>query len=229
MKPPLRRVIRFFPVLLLVTLAGIVAPGASAQNYKVEQAAAPAPQELSSAVRAVLGDQELRVSGPSGLICEIWLRKTVPAKAPGQDLGVAYPQLDEGTLVAAVKFASTLKDYRKQEIKAGVYTLRYALTPVNGNHQGVAPQRDFLLAIPAAVDQDPATVAEAQTIELSRKSTTTNHPSVWCLMPGEGDASAPAGVSHDTSDEFWIVNFTATFGSAPARIGLVVNGTAPEA
>ena len=96
-------------------------------------------------MRAVLSDQELRVSGPSGLICEVWFRKTVPAKAPGQDLGVAYPQLDEGTLVAAVKFASTLKDYRKQEIKAGVYTLRYALSPVNGNHQGVAPQRDFLL------------------------------------------------------------------------------------
>jgi len=37
---------------------------------------------------------------------------------------------------------------------------------VNGNHQGVAPQRDFLLAIPAAADQDPATLTEAQTIEL---------------------------------------------------------------
>jgi len=49
--------------------------------------APPRPQELSAAVRAVLGDQELRVSGLGGLICEIWLRKTVPAKAPGQDLG----------------------------------------------------------------------------------------------------------------------------------------------
>jgi hypothetical protein len=221
--------VSFVAVYLALAIAFVIAPTAAAQAYKVEQAAAPAPQELSSAVRAVLGDQELRVSGPDGLICEIWVRKTVPAKAPGQDLGVAYPQLDEGTLVAAVKFASTLKDYRKQEIKSGVYTLRYALTPINGNHQGVAPQRDFLLAIPAAVDQDPANVTEAQTIELARKSTTTNHPSVWCLMPGEGDASAPAGVSHDTSDEFWIVNFTATFGSAPTRIGLVVNGTAPEA
>lgn len=225
----LRHPVSVVAVYLAFAIAFIIAPTASAQAYKVEEAAAPAPQELSSAVRAVLSDQELRVSGPSGLICEIWLRKTVPAKAPGQDLGVAYPQLDEGTLVAAVKFASTLKDYRKQEIKAGVYTLRYALTPVNGNHQGVAPQRDFLLAIPAAADQDPAAVTEAQTIELSRKSTTTNHPSVWCLMPGEGDASAPPAISHDTSDEFWIVNFTATLGSAPTRIGLVVNGTAPEA
>jgi hypothetical protein len=214
---------------LFFALTAFLAPSAPAQGYKVEQVSAPAPQELSAAVRAVLGDQELRVSGPGGLICEVWLRKVVPAKTPGQDLGVAYPQLDEGTLVAAVKFASTLKDYRKQEVHAGVYTLRYALSPVNGNHQGVAPQRDFLLAIPAAVDQDPATLTEAQTIELSRKSTTTNHPSVWCLMPGEGDASAAPAISHDTSDDLWIVNFTVPLGSAPTRIGLVVNGTAPEA
>lgn len=229
MKAPLRGFAGTILAFVAFVCVPTFAPAARAQDYKVEQAAAPAPQELSAAIRAELGDQELRVSGPGGVVCEIWLRKSVPTKTPGQDLGVAYPQLDEGTLVGAVRFPATLKDYRKQQIQAGVYTLRYALTPVNGNHQGVAPQRDFLLAIPAVVDQAPATVSETQTIEMSRKSTSTNHPSVWCLMPGDGDASAAPAISHDTSDEFWIVNFTAPFGSTPTRVGLVVNGTAPEA
>ena len=48
-------------------------------------------------------------------------------------------------------------------------------------------------------------------------------------MPGEGDASAAPAISHDTSDDFWIVNFTVPLGSAATRVGLVVNGTAPEA
>jgi hypothetical protein len=38
-------------------------------------------------------------------------------------------------------------------------------------------------------------------------------------MPGEGDASAAPAISHDTSDDFWIVNFTVPLGSAPRASG----------
>jgi hypothetical protein len=173
---------RLLPILFVLTLCS--AARVSAQGYKVELAAVAAPAELSAAVRDALSPQALRVSGPNGVVCEIWLRKSVPGQAAAQNLGVIYTQLAEGTLVAAIRFPADTKDYRRQNVKAGVYTLRYALSPVNGNHQGVAPQRDFLLAIPAAADQDPANVSAAQTIELSKKSTSTNHESVWSLMPG---------------------------------------------
>lgn len=217
-----------FSALVILSLA--FAGAVRAQNYKVEQAAAPAPQELSAAVRAVLGDQVLRVSGPNGVISEIWLRKSVPAKStPSQDLGVIYGQLDEGTVIAAIRFPADLKDYRRQPVHAGVYVLRYCLSPVNGNHQGVAPQRDFLIAVPAAVDQDPATVSEAQTIELGRKTTGTTHPSVWSLFPGAGNAGDPPAITHDTDNDLWILSFTAAIGSAPARMALVVAGFGPEA
>ena len=225
----MRRLIRH-RVFVAAILALVFVSAARAQNYKVEQANAAPPAELSAAVRAVLGDQVLRVSGPNALISEIWVRKEVPAKsAPSQDLGITYGQLDEGTVVAAIRFPADLKDYRRQLVHAGVYVLRYCLSPVNGNHQGVAPQRDFLIAVPAAVDQDPATVSEAQTIELGRKTTGTTHPSVWSLFPGAGDAGAAPVITHDTDNDLWILSFTATIGSAPARIGLVVAGFGPEA
>jgi hypothetical protein len=218
------------PIFFVLMLCGTAR--ASAQGYKVEAAAVAAPAELSAAVRDTLSPQELRVTGPSGVVCEIWLRKTVPGQAAAQNLGVIYTQLQEGTLVAAIRFPAELKDYRRQNVKAGVYTLRYALSPVNGNHQGVAPQRDFLLAIPAAADQDPANVSPAQTIELSKKSTSTNHPSVWSLMPGDGAAGAAPGVSHDTDSDLWIAQFSLSVAAggapAPVRMGLVVNGFGPE-
>jgi hypothetical protein len=223
MKVFFRRGLPIFFVLMLCA-----APRASAQGYKVESAAVAAPTELSAAVRDTLSPQALRVSGPGGVVCEIWLRKAVPGQAATQNLGVIYTQLQEGTLVAAIRFPSDLKDYRRQNVKAGVYTLRYALSPVNGNHQGVAPQRDFLLAIPTAIDQDPANLTQAQTIELSKKSTSTNHASVWSLMPGDGAAGAATAITHDSDADLWIAQFSVSIAGAPVRMGLVVVGFGPE-
>jgi len=217
---------RVLPVFFLLTVCA--AARVSAQGYKVESAADAAPSELSAAVRDTLSPQALRVSGPGGVVCEIWVRKAVPGQAATQNLGVIYTQLQEGTLVAAIRFPSDLKDYRRQNVKAGVYTLRYALSPVNGNHQGVAPQRDFLLAIPAAVDQDPANVTAAQTIELSKKSTSTNHASVWSLMPGDGAAGAAPAITHDSDADLWIAQFGVAVAGTPVRMGLVVAGFGPE-
>ena len=217
-------------VLIGMILALGFASRARAQNYKVELASAAPPQELSAAVRGLLGDQVLRVSGPNGLISEIWIRKTVPARStPAQDLGIIYGQLEEGTVAAAIRFPADLKDYRRQPVHAGVYVLRYCLSPVNGNHQGVAPQRDFLIAVPAAVDQDPATVSEAQTIELGRKTTGTTHPSVWSLFPGAGNVGDAPAITHDADNDLWILSFSATIGAAPTRMALVVAGFGPEA
>jgi hypothetical protein len=217
---------------IVFVLMFFAAPRISAQGYKIETAAVTAPAELSAAVRDTLSPQALRVSGPSGVVCEIWLRKSVPGQAAPQNLGIIYTQIQEGTLVAVIRFPSELKDYRRQNVKAGVYTLRYALSPVNGNHQGVAPQRDFLLAIPVAADQDPASLGQAQTIELSKKSTSTNHASVWSLMPGDGAANAAPAITHDADSDLWMAQFSISIAAggaaAPVRMGLVVVGFGPE-
>jgi hypothetical protein len=221
---------RAFIFLMLAALCG--AARVSAQGYKVELANAAAPQELSAAVRDTLSGQALRVTGANGLVCEIWTRKAVPGAAPAPQLGVIYPQLQEGTLVGAIRLPADVKDYRRAVVKAGVYTLRYTLSPVNGNHQGVAPQRDFLLAIPAAADQDPANVSESATIEMSKKSTSTNHASVWSLAPGDGAASAAPAITHDADNDLWIVQFSVLIAAGGAgdtvRMGLVVVGFGPE-
>jgi len=218
--------------LLMIAFAALLSARAQAQGYTVEVTNDAPPASLSAEVRDTLAPKGLRITTPNGPLCEIWLRKSVPGATPSQDLGVIYPQLKMGVLVGAMVLNSDVKDFRRQVVHGGVYTLRYALSPVNGNHQGVAPQRDFLVAIPADVDKDPASMNENQTIEASKKSTSTNHPSVWSLMPGEGNASAKPEMTHDGADDFWLLQFSVPIaaGGAPAavRMGLVVVGFGPE-
>jgi len=215
---------------LLALLAGC-AGSARAQGYKAEPLNEPPPQELSAAVRDALAPAGIRVTGPNGPLCDLWFRKALPANPnPAQDIGVAFPQVAEGTLVGVMRLPAATKDYRRQEIKTGVYTLRDARTPQNGNHLGVAPQRDFLLASPAAADPDPASLTFDQTVALSKKATGANHPSVWSLSPAEDNPKALPSVFHVDDGDLWLVEFQVPVaGGAPLKMALVVVGYAPEA
>ena len=204
---------------------------AAAQAYKLEKAAAPPPAALSTAVRETLSTEVLRVTGPKGLLCELWVRKSLPAAAaPSDEPDVKLARLAEGTLAGAMRLASDASDFRRQTIRAGVYTLRYAWIPVDGDHLGRAAQRDFLLLSPAAADTNPAGITRDELLELSRKSTTTKHPSVWSLALLEAGAGTLPAVVRNEDDNTWLLGFPATLagGGSPVRMGLVVVGSAPE-
>jgi hypothetical protein len=203
--------------------------------YTAEKFSAAPPPEVSAAVRETLSNDGIRVQGPNGPLCEIWPRKAIPVNAsPSSELGVAFGEFAEGTLAAVVRFPAEVIDYRKQRVKAGVYTLRYALNPVNGNHQGVAPQRDFLLASPAADDQSVAVLSVNDLINLSKKVTGANHASVWSLGPVEDQPKALPAINHQDDGDLWLVEFPLNF-LGPSNtltvksVALVVVGHAPEA
>jgi hypothetical protein len=221
------------PVLLALVLAAGISLGAFpavAQTYRLEKAAAPPPAALSAAVRGTLSPEVLRVLGPRGLLCEVWLRKSLPAAAPADEPDVKMTRLAEGTLVGAMRLADDTRDFRQQIVHAGVYTLRYIWQPPTADHLGLAEQRDFLLVAPAAVDTNPASLPHDDTVNLSLKVTNTKHPSVWSLFelaPGAG--TLPAVVRNEDNDT-WMLGFEAPLegGGAPLRMGLVVVGHAPE-
>ena len=80
-----------------------------------------------------------------------------------------FGQIAEGTLVGVINFPANTSDFRGQGIKAGFYTLRYALILQDGNHLGVSPARDFFLICPAADDKDPnAAMKMEDLLKLSR-------------------------------------------------------------
>lgn len=220
--------------LFLVAAIFLVAlPDFGAAGYSAETISSAAPAEVPVAVREVLSDKAIRVNGPGGAICEIWLRKAVPAQKPSQQLGVVYGEVPEGTLVGVARFMIEVKDYRQQPVKPGIYTLRYALLPQNGNHLGVSPNRDFLLASPVSTDQKPASLPFEEILTLSRGTVGTGHPSVWSLASSSEAASTPK-MLHQEDPDLWMVGFAlnlqGTASNLSARsIWLVVVGHAPEA
>lgn len=215
-------------LLSALAVAAVFASAAPAQ-YKLESSTAPAPQELAASLRGDLSANAMQVTGAGGPFCEIWLRKSIPAApSPDTSLGVNFGQIPQGALVGAIKFDAQGGDYRGQPIKAGVYTLRFMLEPVNGNHQGVSPYRDFLLAVPAALDTSDATISTDDLLKLSRKASGTGHPSVWSLVPADSAPATLPAIAHQQEDtDLWVVYFPAPLAT-PVKMGLVVVGRAAE-
>jgi hypothetical protein len=96
--------------------------------------------------------------------------------------------IPQGTLLGVIRFAGPAQDRRGQSIKAGTYTLRYSQYPVNGDHQGVAPQRDFALMVPVAEDKDPkSTPGFDALVAMSTKASGTPHPAVLSISNSSSD------------------------------------------
>ncbi len=127
--------------ILLLSFLGAVA----AQTGKIETLGPLTDSSVADAVKKVLDTKGYRITlDDGGVACEIWLRNGVPAQAKKDVDGAIYPQLTESTLVGVLHFPKAASDYRGQTIPAGFYTLRYELIPNDGNHLGVAPNRDFV-------------------------------------------------------------------------------------
>jgi hypothetical protein len=153
-----------------------------AANYKAESAGGP-PSDVPASIAGVLQKDGTKVTGPSGTWLEVWFVNAAPKAAPSGEQNVTLPDVPHGALLGVVRFTSAGKDRRGQAIKPGIYTLRYSMFPINGDHQGVAPQRDFLVLSKIADDTDPkALPAYAPLMDASKKASGTPHPlvmSIW--------------------------------------------------
>ncbi|HWQ03540.1 MAG TPA: hypothetical protein VNL38_03585, partial [Candidatus Nitrosotenuis sp.] len=191
--------------------------------------------ELSAEVRAALATSALRVRDGDGVLCEIWLRKEAPESPQReQSLGIAYGELASGALIGAVKFHRKAGDYRRQSNPPGVYTWRYALLPSDGNHMGVAPNRDFLMLAPASEDKSAKDMDLKALMELSRKASGTTHPSVWSLTAAAGEHASVPAIEHEEEENLWVlfVNLPVRAQSGAVKqvlLAIVLVGAAPEA
>ena len=153
--------------LLFLTCAFV----ALAQDYKLEPITA-APQGLPPAYAALIPAQGYRVTGPKGPWCEVWFRKSIPAVTKPSDPAIVFP-FAQGTLLGVIRFPAEGSDRRGQTFKAGLYTMRYSNYPVDGAHQGVAPQRDFALLTPIANDTDPSAMPAFDKLVTASRTTGT--------------------------------------------------------
>ena len=148
---------------------------------------------------------------------EVWFRKQAPSGPKTSEDAISFPAIPHGALIGVIRFAGDGADRRGQVIKPGVYTLRYSRYPVDGNHQGVAPQRDFLVLVPAAGDKDAASTPEYNPLmDMSRKASGTPHPAVLELGLPAADAKFPSLVQ---AGEDWVYNVKV--GDMPMAVILI--------
>jgi hypothetical protein len=213
------RLALIIPVLCLAALA---------QTGKVEAVGPPNGSGVSAKITEVLNSQGQRLKLADGSsLCDIWLRKSVPAPTGKNNGDVLYPEFSESLLVGVITFAQDTTDFRGQPITTGTYTLRYALMPDDGNHLGVAPNRDFLLLVKVSDDPDPAAVLKfGELVGLSRHATGSNHPGVLSLTSPE--KTTPPALTKDSEDH-WIFSAVLKMESGKdLPFSLIVKGTAPQ-
>ena len=216
---------RLLGLLLLILIIPIAV---LADAGKVETIGALADNGASEALKKTLEPKGYRVKLADGsVLCDIWLRNGVPS-GKNEAQGAAYTSLADSALIAVVTFPQQATDFRKQAIRPGTYTLRYAVHPQDGNHLGISPIRDFLLLVPLASDQDPATKYKFEELTtLSKKASGTNHPCVMSLVTTDGITGWPSLIE----DEFAHLVFAAklkTDSGSELPIAWVVRGVAEQ-
>jgi hypothetical protein len=200
----------------------------AAQNGKVESIGPLTDSAVPELVRQSLDTKGYRLTldDPKST-CEFWTRKSIPAQPKQGVQAVVYPQLAESILVGVIHFSQAAADFRGHQIPAGFYTLRYELMPDDGNHLGAAPDRDFLLLIPAQSDSDPnASFKFHDLVTMSARTAGTKHPGVLSLVPAE--SAATATVTKDDQDHW---TFSAAFKLAQGGelpFALIVKGAAQQ-
>jgi hypothetical protein len=210
----------------LALLVAATAAHGQAAKYSIKEAKTELPKELKPAIAGLLDDNAVQLLDAKGtLLCEVWLRKEVPAKATPEQLknGITLHEIPETTLLGVMRVHKTMIDYRKQKIKEGVYTLRLAYQPADGDHMGTAPNNEFCLAVPAADEKDAELMPPKALHEASTKAPGGSHPGVFLLFPPKAKAPDAATLEKDDMDD-WILTrgVEVKSGDAKAKIGLML-------
>jgi hypothetical protein len=212
----------------LTALALLLLPAALAarpdEPFAAKAEALDPPAALAEPVRAALAKDALVVRAGDAVVMRVWFRDPIPVKATAEQLknGVTYREIPEGALVGAVEFPRAFTDFRKQEIAAGVYTLRFAVQPDIGDHTGTAPHPDFCLLSPAAKDRSADPIDKKDLIELSSTVNEGRHPAVLLLFPNFAKDAGPKVLAK--GDGVWVATTRRAVqaGAEKATLGFAV-------
>jgi hypothetical protein len=224
---------RFLAAVIWAAAASCSARGMAAEYKAVRLEKEPPKEELAPAIAESLQPTGIAfMRGENRTVCELWLCKKWDVQPDFKPtLQLLYP-FREGELVGVIRYPRKANDFRDQEIASGLYTLRYALQPVDGNHVGTSPTRDFFLLLPAEVDKTTEPIDAEDVIAHSTEASQTSHPALLALQAVQEDVSELPAVRHDEPRDWWILQLAGNSGadgkSGDVRVDIVVVGIAVE-
>lgn len=201
---------------------------AAAADHKLEPVKG-LPDALAPDVAKLISPQGHQIAGPKGAIVEVWFVDNVAVKDGFKpSLSQMYP-FQAGQLVGAIRVAkgADFTDFRNQQIKPGVYTLRFGLQPSDGNHVGTSETADFLLALPAAADTKTDNISNFNALaKSSAKASGATHPAIFSLV--DPKKAADTAKLEKQGDDHWVLNAVlngkAKDQAVPVKVRLIVIG-----
>ena len=181
------------PSLLLGTVLILLPVNAStAAELALKVADKEPPKELDASIRAKLPMKAIQLLDGEKPVYEFWFSAEPPLQAKPASVGKALDALKPATLLGAVAVSRDQRDYRDDELHAGVYTMRFALQPQDGNHLGTSEFNYFAVLTPAKIDNKLDGIADYKAlVKASSKETSTDHPVILSLRPASGQGDAP--------------------------------------
>jgi len=224
---------QIFQFAISICLFMVLASPTVAADYRVEKIDdGPSADDLSEEISAALADSGYQViRGKKRSIGKIWLCKELPVAADFVATDeVLYP-FTPGQLIGVIQFKRKSPDFRDHILTRGTYILRYGQQPVDGNHEGTSPTRDFLMLTRAEDDRTLAGPDAKTLIAQSADAAGSNHPAMLCLQAASEADEVPS-LRHDEDREWSILQLEgqakADGESQPIRIDIVVVGQAAE-
>jgi len=209
--------------LLLVLLIGCARMPAPA----AEALAEGAPAGFAEAQRRDLAPTGTRVLRAGRPLADFWFRSSIPTVDPRVGPGIRYGALVPGSRVGSVRVHEGASDFKGQKIAPGLYTLRYAVQPDDGDHQGVTESRDFLLLCEAAADVTPGDLDEKTLRAISARINGKKHPSVLYLT-GVAGGDRPRVVTQSSPEKTVLEVDLSASGGRTLVLAIVVDGKAED-
>ncbi len=219
-----------FRVLSTLAATTLLALSASAATWSAKQEAAPAPTEVSDAIKALLSDQAVVIASDDKPELTLWPVKEVPLTAAPESPAKALEKVGEASLLGVVQVHVDRRDYRDDEMPAGIYTVRMGLRPNDGDHLGTSDYVFFGVLIPASKDKTVNGYADHDKLsEASAEETAVFHPSILSFRPDSKPEAAALSLVELPEEHKAIripLNAKAADAAHPLALELVVEGKA---
>src|SRR5579871_1654442 len=115
--------------MLRLLISAILCAAAGCAQYRAERIGAP-PADVAAQIAGIVDHEGFLIRQGDAPYCEIWLRRADEGARDAQKSekpGVTLPGVAEGELLGVLHFDQEAQDRRGQAIRAGFYTLRYAV------------------------------------------------------------------------------------------------------
>jgi hypothetical protein len=220
--------IAFVCFALLICCTGIVFA-----EHKSEPVSQSVPDTVSAEIKNATMNTGLQILGDDGKpLLKVWVAKSAQgsSKPAGPKGNILFPFLSEGQFLGVVEVLAEIGDYRDQPIVPGVYTFRYGIQPVNGDHLGASPYRDFGCLIPSAVDKNPGILTKKVLEKNSAEAAGTSHPAIMMFLAPAQDSKPGQIFRDDENDRSSIVlplEVESDSEKSPVMIQWIFQGRAP--